>query len=72
MGQFRILRRSSYSISSRLCPNARRDAPWTFSSARMSLTRYGHQTGAAYSRIGRTKVLNGVEEASTFEGPSVL
>ena len=71
MGQFRILRRSSYSISPRLCPYARRDALlWTFSSAKMSLASHGHQTGAAYSRIGRSKVFHRV--ASTFEGPSVL
>lgn len=30
---------------------------FSFSSARMSLTSYGHQTGVAYSSIGRTKVL---------------
>ena len=60
-------------MSPRLCPNARRDALlWTFSRARMSLTRYGHKTGTAYSRIGRTRVLYKVEKASTFEGPSVL
>jgi len=28
-----------------------------FLSASMSFTRYGHHTGAAYSRIGRTKVI---------------
>ena len=73
MGQFEILRRSSYSISPRLCPYARRDALlWTYSNVRMSLASYGHQTGAAYLRIRRTKVFHRVEKASTFEGPSVL
>ena len=37
----------------------------------MSLTRYEHQTGAAYLRIGCTKVLYRVEKTSTFEGQSV-
>ena len=37
----------------------------------MSLTRHGHQTGAAYLRIGCTKVLYRVEKTSTFEGQSV-
>ena len=64
LGQFKILTRSSYSISPRFCPRARRDALfWTFSSANMSFTSYGHQIGAAFSRIGRTKVMYKIENA---------
>ena len=65
VGQFKILIRSPYSISPRFCPSVRRDALlWTFSVASTSFTRYGHHTGAAYSRIGRTKVMYKIEHVS--------
>ena len=65
VGQFKILIRSSYSIFPCFCPSARRDALlWTFSSASTSFTSYGHHTGAAYPRIGRTKVMYKIEHVS--------
>lgn len=73
VGQFKILIRSSYSISPRFCPSPRRDAPlWTFSSTCMSFTNYGHHTGATYSRIGLTTVMYRIENTSWFVDSSVL
>ena len=56
----------------RLCSNARVMLFSGLFQVLECLTRYGHQTGTAYSRIGRTRVLYRVEKASTFEGPSAL
>ena len=38
----------------------------------MFLTRYGHHTGAAYSKMGLTNDLYNIEKVSGFPVPTVL
>ena len=66
-----LLKRSSYSISSRFLPRAS-EVRCTFSNARTSLTKNGLQTGAAYSGTGRTRDLYNVENALVFDEPTAL
>ena len=75
--QFKIFKRSTYSMSPRLWQIARARCDgllWNCSSARMSITRCGNHTWAAHSIIGRTNAYNlyRVEKASWFVGPDIV